>query len=86
MALDSLTRYPERGSSERAELDALLDEVLTGTLATLKCRGGGTDAPEEADVWTGVVPLRLVAGEPQPTDGVSASPPRSVEEFVAARR
>lgn len=32
---DRLTRMPERGSTERAALDALLDEVLAGTLSTV---------------------------------------------------
>lgn len=31
----SLTRYPQRGSSQRADLDALLDEELVATLATV---------------------------------------------------
>lgn len=33
--LSSLTRKPERGSSDRATLDALLDEEFVGTLATV---------------------------------------------------
>lgn len=33
--LDRLTRKRDRGSDERAALDALLDEVLVGTLATV---------------------------------------------------
>lgn len=33
--LTSLTRKPERGSTDRAALDTLLDEVLVGTLATV---------------------------------------------------
>jgi nitroimidazol reductase NimA-like FMN-containing flavoprotein (pyridoxamine 5'-phosphate oxidase superfamily) len=33
--VERLTRKPERGTGERAELDALLDEVLAGTLSTV---------------------------------------------------
>src|SRR5699024_9788325 len=33
--LDSLTRKPERGSSDRGLLDALLDDEFVGTLATV---------------------------------------------------
>lgn len=32
---ERLARHPERGSDERADLDALLDEVLAGTLSTV---------------------------------------------------
>ena len=32
MPLDRLTRHPERGSTDRARLDALLDDQLWGTL------------------------------------------------------
>ena len=32
---ERLLRHPERGSGDRAELDALLDEVLAGTLSTV---------------------------------------------------
>ncbi len=33
--LERLTRKPERGAADRADLDALLDEVLAGTLSTV---------------------------------------------------
>ncbi|MGG5258414.1 DUF1272 domain-containing protein [Phycicoccus avicenniae] len=33
--VERLTRKPERGTSDRADLDALLDEVLAGTLSTV---------------------------------------------------
>ncbi|WP_010146768.1 pyridoxamine 5'-phosphate oxidase family protein [Serinicoccus profundi] len=44
-----------------------------------KARTGGCDAPQDQGVWTGVVPLAVVAGEPEPTPGVSAPVPASVE-------
>ena len=50
----------------------------------LKTRSGGTDAPEDPTVWTGVVPLRTAAGEPEPTPGVTAPVPASVEAVRAA--
>lgn len=49
----------------------------------LKARTGGTDAPQDPDVWTGVVPIRMVAGEPEPTPGVSAPVPASVQALAA---
>lgn len=49
-----------------------------------KARSGGTDAPEDASVWTGVVPLRMVAGEPEPTPGVTAPTPASVRAVQSA--
>ncbi|WP_151523641.1 pyridoxamine 5'-phosphate oxidase family protein [Serinicoccus kebangsaanensis] len=49
-----------------------------------KSRTGGADAPSERSVWTGVVPLRLVAGEPEPTPGTTAPTPASVHAVRAA--
>ncbi len=49
MALDELTRYPERGSKDRRKLDALLDEQKWGTLATVSQQG---------EPW--VVPIHFV--------------------------
>ncbi|WP_106817083.1 pyridoxamine 5'-phosphate oxidase family protein [Janibacter massiliensis] len=46
-ALGRLTRKPARGEASRAELDALLDEVLVGTLSTV------------VDGWPWAVPLLL---------------------------
>lgn len=37
--MDRLTRHPERGSSDRADLDALLDSQWYGTLSTLTSDG-----------------------------------------------
>ena len=39
MPLDRLTRHPERGSTDRARLDALLDDQLWGTLSTVSPEG-----------------------------------------------
>ena len=53
----------------------------------LKVRSGGPSTPEEAtDAWCGVVPLRLVAGAPEPAPWTSAAGtpvPPSVTGFVA---
>lgn len=52
----------------------------------LKVRSGGASAPDEAtDAWSGVVPLRVVAGEPEPAPwSVEAGTPvpASVTAFV----
>ncbi len=57
--------------------------ALPITEASAKVRTGGpNDDPADLDtaVWAGVLPLRLVAGDPQPVDGLRpdiASRPRS---------
>ncbi len=43
--MDRLTRHPERGSSDRADLDALLDEQWYGTLATVTTDGAPWAVP-----------------------------------------
>ena len=50
----------------------------------LKARTGGTDPAEDPTVWTGVVPLALTAGTPQPTPGTTAPEPASVTATRAA--
>lgn len=55
----------------------------------LKARSGGPSTPEEdpAGAWCGVVPLRVVAGEPEPapwTVEADLPVPASVTGFVAA--
>lgn len=91
-ALDRLTdrllpgRTAEiRGSTARefAATSALALPIEEGSWL-LKARTGGTEAPQDPAVWTGVVPLRMVAGEPEPTPGVSAPVPASVEGVLAS--
>ncbi|WP_299518154.1 pyridoxamine 5'-phosphate oxidase family protein [uncultured Serinicoccus sp.] len=50
----------------------------------LKARTGGTDPAEDPSVWTGVVPLALTAGTPEPTPGTTAPVPASVTATRAA--
>lgn len=54
----------------------------------VKVRAAGAGEPaEETDAWTGVVPLRVVAGEPQPEERATGIPvPASVAAFVEGRR
>ena len=60
-----------------AEVRAMTAKEVAATLAmslpitegrwVLKVRSGGASAPDEpTDAWSGVVPLRVVAGEPEP--------------------
>lgn len=67
------TRPPSpRELAQTAVLGLRLDEV------SAKVRAGGVnDEPEDLDLpyWAGVVPMRLVAGDPRPDAGVSAPPP-----------
>ena len=52
----------------------------------LKARSGGPSVPDEgSDAWCGVVPLRTVAGAPEPAPWTArdgAHVPASVERFV----
>ncbi|GAA4875349.1 pyridoxamine 5'-phosphate oxidase family protein [Serinicoccus chungangensis] len=50
----------------------------------LKARTGGTEPAEDPAVWTGVVPLALTAGTPEPTPGTTAPVPASVGATRAA--
>lgn len=54
----------------------------------VKVRAAGAGEPaEETDAWTGVVPLRTVAGDPEPEPRAVGIPvPASVESFVERRR
>ena len=74
----SLERISERLIPGRtAEVRAMTAKEVAATLSmslpiadgrwVLKVRSGGASAPDEqTDVWSGVVPLRVVAGEPEP--------------------
>ncbi|WP_298890071.1 pyridoxamine 5'-phosphate oxidase family protein [uncultured Serinicoccus sp.] len=50
----------------------------------LKARTGGAGPSEDPAVWTGVVPLALTAGPPEPTPGTTAPVPGSVVATRAA--
>jgi uncharacterized protein len=65
---------------ETAILALALDE------ASAKVRTGGPKDPEEdleMPVWAGVLPLRLVAGEPEPSSDLreGISPPGYVRDY-----
>lgn len=93
----SLDRISERLIPGRtAEVRPMLPKEVAATLAmelpitdgqwVLKARSGGASAPdEETDAWSGVVPLRVVAGDPEPAPWSveAATPvPASVSAFV----
>lgn len=80
-ALDALVEHVVRGRTAGAR--GPNDKELRGTLvlrlpidaASAKVRTGGPIDDDDdlgLDVWAGVVPLRVVAGEPEPDDGVTA--------------
>lgn len=88
-ALDAFVDHIVPG--RRAELRPHTDKEIRATHvlrlgldeASAKCRTGGpSDDPEdlEADVWAGVVPLRVASGEPVP-DGAGVHP-RQVPGYV----
>ncbi|ANS79439.1 Pyridoxamine 5'-phosphate oxidase-related, FMN-binding [Serinicoccus hydrothermalis] len=86
-ALERLTdrllpgRTDEIRGSTRRELAATTCLVLPIEEGSwlFKERTGGTDPSTDPEVWSGVVPLRLVAGMPEPTAGVTAPTPGSVQ-------
>ncbi|GAA4395830.1 hypothetical protein GCM10023153_18200 [Ornithinibacter aureus] len=93
----SLDRISERLVPGRtSEVRPMLPKEVAATLAmelpitdgqwVLKARSGGASAPdEETDAWSGVVPLRVVAGDPEPAPWSveAATPvPASVTAFV----
>ncbi|WP_022923553.1 pyridoxamine 5'-phosphate oxidase family protein [Serinicoccus marinus] len=90
--LDRLTerllpgRTREVRSSTRRELAATTCLALPIEQGAwlFKARTGGTDPATDADVWSGVVPLRVVAGMPEPTPGVTAPVPPSVQAVLDA--
>ena len=72
-------------AKERAATLAMALPITEG-FWTVKVRTGPPSAPEEpTDVWSGVVPLRTVAGpvEPAPWVPDGATPPESVRRLVA---
>lgn len=80
-ALDMLVRRitPERADAVRAPNAAELagTQVLSLPLSEVSAKvrsGGPKDDPADMEwpVWSGVIPLTLVAGEPQPAAGESA--------------
>ncbi|MGL4744294.1 MAG: DUF1272 domain-containing protein [Dermatophilaceae bacterium] len=82
-------RVGEVGASTRKELAATLAIALpiTDGRWLLKTRTGGPTPPEEpTDAWCGVVPLRTIAGDPEPAGWSVESGtevPASVRALVA---
>ncbi len=96
-ALEALTEHvtPGRWGDARLpnvrELEATTVLALPLEEASAKVRAGppGDDVRAEGTaVWAGVVPLRTVAGEPQPAVGVASGAPLPayLEEYLARRR
>lgn len=67
---------------------SVMQMAITDGEWLVKVRAAGAGDPgEETDAWTGVVPLRVAAGEPQAearADGIPV--PASVRAYVEARR
>ncbi|MCA1690170.1 MAG: pyridoxamine 5'-phosphate oxidase family protein [Actinobacteria bacterium] len=59
-------RSAELRPSNRKELAATLVVALPLEEASVKARAGGPIGPEDPGPWTGVIPLRLVRGDPVP--------------------
>jgi hypothetical protein len=72
-------RWSEVRGTRRRELAATVVLRLPLAEASMKVRAkGASESPddgEDREVWAGVVPLRTVAGEPQPSEGVPAAVP-----------
>ncbi|MFK5688112.1 pyridoxamine 5'-phosphate oxidase family protein [Ornithinimicrobium sp. LYQ92] len=95
-ALEALTDRLLPGRTEEVRASTGREVAATVVLALpitegawlFKGRAGGSGEPEEgsADVWTGVVPLRTVAGplEPDPWNGSGAPVPPSVRRVQQA--
>ena len=74
-ALDAFVEHMVPGRSTQArppnrqELDATLVVAIPLDEASAKVRTGGPvgEEDEDVDVWTGVIPISLVEGEPVPT-------------------
>jgi hypothetical protein len=94
----ALTRISERlvpGRTSEVRSMTRREEAATLAMAMpitdgrwlLKVRSGGASPPdEETSAWCGVVPLRVVAGAPEPapwTVDVGAPVPASVSRFIA---
>jgi nitroimidazol reductase NimA-like FMN-containing flavoprotein (pyridoxamine 5'-phosphate oxidase superfamily) len=74
----ALGRAADSRPPTRRELAQTTVLALPLTEVSAKVRGGGVkDEPEDYGLphWAGVVPLRLVAGEPEPDDGVPGPTP-----------
>ena len=74
-ALDRISERLIPGRTREVRPMTVKEEAATLAMALpitdgrwlLKARAGGPSAPdEETDAWTGVVPFRVVAGEPEP--------------------
>jgi nitroimidazol reductase NimA-like FMN-containing flavoprotein (pyridoxamine 5'-phosphate oxidase superfamily) len=83
--------FPGRGAEVRPstarELAATLVLRVPLTQASVKVSDGPPSSEDEPDsVWTGVLPLAVVAGEPVPTEDVPAGVPVPMSVRRAARR
>ncbi len=94
-ALNTLSEhlFPGRGMEVREhtkkELVATLVLRLPLTRASVKISHGPADDPDDGEsreVWAGVVPLSLVAGQPIPADDVPTSVPTSESALRAVAR
>lgn len=94
-ALNTLSEhlFPGRGMEVREhtkkELVATLVLRLPLTRASVKISHGPADDPDDGEsreVWAGVVPLRLVAGQPIPADDVPTNVPTSESALRAVAR
>ncbi len=83
MALDAVTNHvlPGRTADARpmseAEVRATLVMAVPLDEASAKVRTGGAEDDDEdyaLDIWAGVVPLTMVAGEPEPDDRIGELP------------
>ena len=74
------------GDEKAHLLEVISDGFLPGRSAEVRAHGvEDEDADLNTGVWAGVVPLKLVAGEPQPDGDEAASlpVPESVKRYVA---
>ena len=77
-------RWPDARAPSVKELAQTLVLALPIEEASAKRREGGPFDDEEDlshPAWAGVVPLRLVPGEPQPDPGTTGPPPAYVCDY-----
>ncbi len=87
-ALDAITDkvMPDRREDLRPmtskEIAATAVASIAIAEATVKQRSGPSNDDEDWPVWTGVVPLRIVAGEPVPDPGCDRPTPSHIAAYV----